>query len=562
MDATAQAELVRRGDVTALELVDAAILRIEKINPLLNAGVWERVEKARDEARSAEVPRGPFMGVPFLTKDLGCGTEGEPDSQGSRFLKNNRSVAQTTTELARRIRAAGFINLGRTNTPEFGSVATTEPLAWGPTRNPWDLTRTPAGSSGGSCAAVAALLTPVAHGSDGGGSIRLPSAACGLVGLKPTRGRISVAPATEWVSPVSVQGFVTRSVRDLAGCMDFASGAAPGDPMAPPAPARRYVEETGADPGKLRIGLWDRFPAPMEATLDPECLLAVEQTGKLLESLGHTVELAHPAVLDDPKTGTIFPRIWPVRLLSALQSHERKLGKTAGPEDLDPDTQFWLDRGRKISGAEYVAALEDMDAFSREFTGWWRGGFDVLLLPVTGTVTPKLGTLGMDEARRAASILWSPFTAYFNLSGQPAISLPLHWSGEGLPVGVQFGAAYGREDLLIRLAAQLEEARGWSGRVPGVGAVPSEYICHVGANPMNTRATLLVLLALTPALLWSEDLLPSPGFARRLAHSQRRRQDRQGGGHRHPKARRCVSIRPADHATWRAASRAARMARL
>src|ERR1700722_12192513 len=183
LDATAQAELIRRGEATALELVDAAIQRIEKLNPQLNAVVWERFEQARAEARSAQLPRGPFTGVPFLTKDLGCATEGEPYSQGSRFLKKNRYVSDVTTELAHRIRAAGFINLGRTNTPEFGSVATTEPLAWGPTRNPWDLTRTPAGSSGGSCAAVAALLTPVAHASDGGGSIRLPAAACGLVGL-------------------------------------------------------------------------------------------------------------------------------------------------------------------------------------------------------------------------------------------------------------------------------------------------------------------------------------------------------------------------------------------
>jgi amidase len=238
LDATAQAELVERRQASPLELVDAAIQRIEKVNPQLNAVVWERFEKAREEARSAQLPQGPFTGVPFLTKDLGCTTAGEPDSGGSRFLKENGYTASVTTELARRIKAAGFINLGRTNTPEFGAVPTTEPLAWGPTRNPWDLTRTAAGSSGGSCAAVAALMVPVAHGSDGGGSIRLPSAACGLVGLKATRGRVNIWPSTEWLSPVSVQGFQTRTVRDLAACMDFASGALPGDPMPPPAPER------------------------------------------------------------------------------------------------------------------------------------------------------------------------------------------------------------------------------------------------------------------------------------------------------------------------------------
>jgi len=474
LDATAQAELVRRREASPLELVDAAIQRIQKVNPQLNAVVWDRFEKARDEARSAHLPQAPFHGVPFLTKDLGCTTAGEPDSSGSRFLKENRYVASVTTELARRIQAAGFINLGRTNTPEFGAVATTEPLAWGPTRNPWDLTRTAGGSSGGSCAAVAALMVPVAHGSDGGGSIRVPAAACGLVGLKPTRGRINIWPSTEWLTPVSVQGFQTRTVRDLAACMDFASGALPGDPMPPPTPVRSYASEVGVDPGKLRIGLWNRLPAALDGSLDPECQEAVEQAGKLLESLGHSVELAHPAILDDPKTSTIWSRIWAVRLLAALESFERKLGKKAGRDNLDPDTLYWLDRARSVSAADYVLALEDMDAFTRAFAGWWGhdrdGGYDVLVTPVTGTVTPKLGAFGMDSARLKTSVLWWPFTAYFNLAGQPAMSLPLHWTKDGLPVGVQLGAAYAREDVLIRLAAQLEEARPWSGHIPPVHA--------------------------------------------------------------------------------------------
>ena len=470
LDATALAELVRHHKASPLELVDAAIQRIQNLNPQLNAVVWERFEKAREEARSAHLPEGPFTGVPFLTKDLGCTTAGEPDSSGSRFLKENGHVASVTTELARRIKAAGFINLGRTNTPEFGAVPTTEPLAWGPTRNPWDLTRTAAGSSGGSCAAVAALMVPVAHGSDGGGSIRLPAAACGLVGLKPTRGRVNIWPSTEWLSPVSVQGFQTRTIRDLAACMDFASGALPGDPMPPPDPMRPYSSEVGADPGKLRIGLWNRLPATLDGTLHSECQLAVEETGKLLASLGHHVELAHPPVLDDPKTATIFNRIWPVRLLAALQYFERKLEKKAGPDNLDPDTLYWLDRARGVSAADYLIALEDLDAFTRAFAGWWASGYDVLVTPVTGSLTPKLGALGMDSARLKTSALWWPFTAFFNMSGQPAISLPLHWSEEELPVGVQLGAANAREDVLIRLAAQLEQAHPWSARIPPVHA--------------------------------------------------------------------------------------------
>jgi amidase len=469
-DATALADLVRRRETSPLELVDAAIRRIQGVNSQLNAVVWERFEKAREEAGSERLPQGPFTGVPFLTKDLGCTTDGEPDSGGSRFLKENGNTAGVTTELARRIKAAGFINLGRTNTPEFGAVATTEPLAWGPTRNPWDPTRTAGGSSGGSCAAVAALMVPVAHGSDGGGSIRLPSAACGLVGLKPTRGRVNIWPSTEWISPVSVQGFQTRTVRDLAACMDFASGSLPGDPMPPPIPARSYASEVGADPGRLRIGLWNRLPATLDGVLHPECQRAVEETGKLLESLGHDVELAHPAVLDDPKTSTIFNRIWPVRLLAALQYFERKLEKKAGPDNLDPDTLYWLDRAHGVSATEYVLALEDMDAFTRAFAGWWHAGYDVLLTPTTGTLTPKLGALGMDAARLKTSALWWPFTPFFNMAGQPAISLPLHWTAEGLPVGVQLGAAYAREDVLIQLAAQLEQARPWSARIPSVHA--------------------------------------------------------------------------------------------
>lgn len=468
MDATAQAELVRGGQISPLELVDAAIRRIEKVNPQLNAVVWERFEKAREEARSKDLPKGPFTGVPFLTKDLGCTIKGEPDSQGSRFVKKHGYIAGVTTELARRIKASGFINLGRTNTPEFGAVGTTEPLAWGPTHNPWDLTRTPGGSSGGSCAAVAALLVPAAHGSDGGGSIRLPASACGLVGLKGTRGRVNMWPSTEWLTPVSVHGFQTRTVRDLAACMDFASGSLPGDPMPPPDPARAYASEVGADPGKLRIGLWNELPPTVEGKIDPECRRAAEEAGKLLESLGHHVELAHPAILDDPKASTIFPRIWPVRLLAALQSVERKLGKTARPDDLDPDTQYWIDRARGVPASDYVVALEDMDEFTRAFAGWWHSGFDILVTATTGIIAPKLGEHGLDPARFSVAARWWPYTPFFNMSGQPAMTVPLHWTPEGVPVGVHLGAAWAREDVLFRLAAQLEQARPWAGRIPPV----------------------------------------------------------------------------------------------
>jgi amidase len=470
LDATAQAKLVRKRHVTPLELVESAIARIEKIDPIINATVWRRFEQAREDAKSKSLARGPFTGVPFLTKDLGCAIAGEPESQGSRFLKSNGYRSAVTSELALRIKRAGFINLGRTNTPEFGAVATTEPLAWGATKNPWDVTRTPSGSSGGSCAAVASLIVPVAHGTDGGGSARTPAAACGIIGLKPSRGRISPSPGTEWVSPVSVQGFVTRSVRDLAGCLDFASGSLPGETVAPPAPSRPYIKELEVSPGKLHIGLMTRFASTVEGELEPECRKAVEETGKLLESLGHHVEVAHPSVLDDPKTGTIFLRIWPVRLLAALQGFEKALGKIAGSNDLDPDTQFFVERGRKAQAVDYVNALADMQAFTVAMAAWWSSGFDLLVTPTTGMVTPKLGTLSIAGGKVEDIIRWTPFTSYFNLTGQPAISLPLHWSAEGLPMGVQFAAAYGREDLLIRIASQLEQARPWAGRIPPVHA--------------------------------------------------------------------------------------------
>jgi len=467
MDATAQAEMVRKGKVSALELVDAAIRRIEKTNPQLNAVVWERFEKARGEARAA-LPQGPFTGVPFLTKDLGCTTEGEPDSQGSRFLKNARYLARVTTELARRIRQAGFINLGRTNTPEFGVLATTEPVAWGPTRNPWDPTRTPAGSSGGAGAAVAALMTPVAHGSDGGGSIRNPAAACGLVGLKPSRGRLSLAPGDDITIPLAVQGFLTRSVRDTAAGLDLASGPALGDPAAPPSPLRPYVQELAANPGKLRIGLLNRLPRSVEGQIDPICKQAVEEAGKLMESLGHRVELAHPPGMDDEKATGTWRRIFAVRVFYSFRSFEQRVGRAAARDEIEPSAAFFFDLARNMSALDYVQALDEMNAFTRQFAAWWREGFDLLLTPMTGTVTPKLGVLGLDPARMPASTHWTPFGRHFNLSGQPAISLPLHWTGEGLPIGIQLGAAYGREDLLIRVAAQLERARPWHKRIPPV----------------------------------------------------------------------------------------------
>jgi len=465
MDATGQAELVRKGEISALELVDGAIRHIEKLNPRINAVIWERFDKARQEARGA-LPNGPFTGVPFLTKDAGCTTAGEPEGQGSRFLKNHNYTATATAELAKRIRAAGFVNLGRTNAPEFATMTTTEPLAWGPTRNPWDLTRTPGGSSGGAGAAVASLMVPVAHGTDAGGSIRVPASACGVVGLKPTRGRISSAPGDELTVPLAVQGFLTRSVRDAAACLDFAAGPAAGDPATPPPPLRPFTRELDSKPRPLRIGLLNRLPKSVEGQLDPACMKAAEDAGRLLESLGHHVELSQPPGIDDHEMIAVYLRLLGSRTLNRLQAYERRIGRRAGADEVEPGTASIMELGRSMSAVDYLQNLEQVNIFSRQFAGWWSDGFDLLLSPSTALLPPKLGTLGTDPQHRADMLHWSAFARFFNFSGQPAITLPLFWSDEGLPIGIQLGAAYGREDLLISVAAQLEKAHPWRMRVP------------------------------------------------------------------------------------------------
>ena len=465
MDATGLAELVRKGEVSALELVDAAIRRIEKLNPRINAMIWERFEKARQEARGA-LPKGPFTGVPFLTKDVGCTTAGEPETQGSRFLKNHNYTAPATAELAKRIRAAGFVNLGRTNAPEFATMTTTEPLAWGPTRNPWDVTRTPGGSSGGSAAAVASLMVPVAHGTDAGGAVRIPAAACGVIGLKPTRGRISSAPGDEISNPLAVQAFLTRSVRDMAACLDFAAGAVAGDPAVPPPPQRPFVRELDSKPRPLRIGLLNRLPQSVEGALDPACKKAAEDAGRLLESLGHHVELAHPSGFDDPVMTTVYVRLTGARTLNRLLAYERRIGERAKADEVEPGNASIIELARSLSAADYLQDLDQLNTFNRQFAGWWSSGFDLLLSPSTAELPPKLGTLGLDPPRRADMYRWSGYSRPFNFSGQPAISLPLYWSEEGLPIGIQLGAAYGRDDLLLSVAAQLEKAQPWHMRVP------------------------------------------------------------------------------------------------
>jgi amidase len=479
LDATAQAELVRRGTLSATELVAAAIERIEAVNPAINAVIGERFERARAEAAGA-LEVGPFAGVPFLVKDLGLTMRGEPYHAGTRFLKALGYVAPEDSYLAVKFRDAGFVTLGRTNTPEWGSTITTEPLAYGPTRNPWNLEHSCGGSSGGSAAAVASGMVPVAHGGDGGGSIRIPASECGLVGLKPSRGRVSQGPAVgeSWMG-ATIDGVITRSVRDAAAVLDAIHGPMPGDPYTAPPPERAYATEVGADPGRLRIGLLDHPPiASGEGSGappgHPDCAAAVHDVARLLESLGHHVEIDHPAALADEGFARAYTEIVAACTAADVAQWERIIGRALGEEDLEPDNLALGAWGRALSAADYLAGVDYLHAWSRRVVQWWEPldgarPFDLLLTPTIATPPPRIGYLsGPEGGQRLREVL--QYTAQFNITGQPAISLPLVWNGDGLPIGVQLVAGPWREDVLCRVAAQLEAARPWAARIPPVFA--------------------------------------------------------------------------------------------
>ncbi len=468
LDATAQAELVRRGELTPSELVDAAIARIERLNPQLNAVIHPLFDKARAAAASPELPDGPFRGVPFLVKDAVCHTAGDPYHLGMRFLKERKYVADADTELARRFRAAGFVFVGKTNTPELAMSATTEPLAYGATRNPWSLDRSTGGSSGGSAAAVAAGLAPVAHANDMGGSIRIPASCCGLVGLKPTRARSTLAPDFgEYWGPLTHEHVVTRSVRDSAAVLDAISGPASGDPYTAPPPRGSFASEVGVDPGSLRIGFSTETSV---CTVDPQVVEAVERTAAWLEELGHRVERVRIDALDHPVP---FGGWVSVGLARDLDRWSERLGEKIGPDDVEPLNWVMAEEGRAMSAIEYVEAAEATQAWSRKVQGWWRRDDDILLTPTMSAPPPRIGTLAptveVPELMRCMAELCC-FTAAFNVTGQPAMSLPLHLTADALPVGVQLVGSYGREDVLLQLASQLERAHPWAERRPPIHA--------------------------------------------------------------------------------------------
>ncbi len=461
-DAVAQAELVSRGTVSPAELVAQAVDRLRRVDPALGAVVRDRYAAAAAEAAGV-LPDGPLRGVPLLRKDLGWHVAGEPTGDGTAYLE--AVPRPVTSAVAAALQAAGTVTVGRSRVPELATTVTTEPVALGPTRNPWDLTRTACGSSGGSAAAVAAGAVSVATSSDGGGSIRIPASACGLVGLKPSRGRISHGPeAGESWAGATTDGVLTRTVRDTAAFLDVLAGTQPGDPYTAPPPARPYAEEVGGDPGRLRVGL---LLQPPQADLpgDDACADAVERTGALLASLGHQVTVGHPAALGDPGFARHFNRTIGADVAVMLLEHERLLGRPVGDEELEPRNRAYRAMGLKATAVTYLQSRAYLSDFSRRVAAWW-SGFDVLVSPTVNGEPPPLGAL--DDG--AAVATWMAYGAQFNVSGQPAVSLPLWTHPSGLPLGIQLVAAYGREDLLLRLSGRLERALPWADRWPATRA--------------------------------------------------------------------------------------------
>ena len=465
MDATDQAALVRRGDASAAELLEAAIERIESLDPALNAVIIRWFDEAREAA--SQLPDGPFRGVPFLLKDLWAHYAGQPLTNGCRALRQTLPISATDTTLVSRFREAGLNIAGRTNSPEFGSLPTTEPIAWGATRNPWSLDHSPGGSSGGSAAAVAAGMVPFAHASDGGGSIRIPASCCGLVGLKPSQGRITLGPFRD-ESNLGVELCVSRTVRDTAALLDAVHGPGVGDTVIAPKPLRPYVVEVGADPGRLRIGLLDEHP--LGEALHDDCRDAVRSAAALLESLGHHVELGHPAALANREFGRRFSALWSTNMGVAVQRIEAQLGRATNDDDIEAVNRAQVAFAQSVSGVDYALALAANVEFRRALQQWWANGWDLLLTPTLAEPPTLIGTFANDAAAPMTPMIragaFVPFTPPFNSSGQPAINLPLHWNSAGLPIGVQLVAAYGCEDVLLRVAAQVESAQPWADRHP------------------------------------------------------------------------------------------------
>ncbi|HEX7304467.1 amidase [Lentzea sp.] len=478
-DATGLARLVADRQVSAAELLETARARAAEVNPRLNAIVRDVPAEPSDDLT------GPFAGVPFLIKDLGQDYAGLPTSNGSRSLRRHPVDRHST--VVQRWLDAGLVIFGKTNLPEFGAKAISESVVWGPARNPWDLDRTPGGSSGGSAAAVAAGIVPCAGANDGGGSTRIPAACCGLVGLKPGRGLTPFGPETaEMMHGAAVQGVVSRTVRDTAAMFDVISGGEPSGPYSVAMPSESFLSCVGADPGKLRIGV--RVPSAINPDPDPEARKAVESAVRVLTDLGHHVEELPRAPFDDAALAKDFLLTWFVNLAWKVADAKRLTG--APDVAFERDTLLMAALGRATSSVDYVDAVQRRHEHTRRLSVFFES-YDLLLTPTLATPPPKIGQFELPVSlQRATDVLlktrtarllrhtkivddmirqnlgWVPYTQLANLTGRPAISLPLHWTADGLPLGVQFVAPLAGESSLIKLAAQLEEALPWADRVP------------------------------------------------------------------------------------------------
>ncbi len=467
-DALGLAALVAGGAVTPTELLEAALARAGALNPRLNC----LVHLAPDVARrmiAAGLPEGPLRGVPFLLKDLGAEAADFPTSGGSRLLRDTRSPGDSA--LYARLRRAGLVTFGRTTAPEGGVGATTEAQVYGgPTRNPWDLSRSPGGSSGGAAAAVAAGVVPAAHGSDGGGSVRIPASCCGLFGFKATRARLPDGPyAGEGWAGMAIDGFLTRSVRDTAALLDATAGADLGAPYWAPPMRDSFAAALARPPRRLRVAVC--FATLTGAPIHPDCRAAVEDAARLLEDLGHRVEEARPEA-----DVAAMMRAWTdiVACGTALWVRQRlaRLGRALRDDDLEPAMHGAVRHAATLSGADYLAAVETVHAFGRQVAAFFQTR-DALLTATLAEPPAELGRLAPTNPDfldyrlgPGQTFAYSPFTAVCNATGQPAASLPLFWSAAGLPIGVQIATAFGEDEALMALSGQIEAARPWFGRRP------------------------------------------------------------------------------------------------
>jgi amidase len=463
-DATALAEKIRRGELSAREAVEDAVGRIEQLNPALNALVSTRFDEALAEVDRG-LPDGPFTGVPFLVKDLGVEVAGLPATRGSKLFAD--AIAAQDSPLVARYRQAGLVVLGTTNTPEFGKNASTEPLLHGPTRNPWRTTHSPGGSSGGSAAAVASGMVPVAHGNDGGGSIRIPSSMCGLFGFKPSRGRVPGASIGDgFAYPLSVQHVLTTSVRDSAALLDAVCAPMAGEPFFAPPASTSYADEVTTAPGTLRIALSTANPSGH--TTVAACARAAQAAAKLCESLGHEIVDAAP-VFDAAGASLASAAVMSGVSLANIKRRLAELGRDLADDDLEPFTRFLYDRSAAMTADQFVDALRTVELTGRAIAPFFEQ-YDVLITPTIAATVPPLGLL---DTSRPQSMFenaaqFASYTSPFNVTGQPAMSMPLAHDDTGMPVGVQFVAAIGREDVLFRLAGQIEQAAPWQRTVPKI----------------------------------------------------------------------------------------------